>query len=314
MFSFFRNNKERIEIPNWAYFFDVEEYQEFTRALQHYFSSKNIEYIVENGVLATNDKSFGYESLGLTNVAQVCKQNEKKRYREIVKDHFDTMIRTLQFEKDFRAIVDDFEQVEYYIGVRIYPDEHISHVGENNVLGKKLAGDLFALLVFDLPDTIMNIKPEHAEKWNKSTDELFALGINNIKEKYRMEISEQTFDDFKFWFIDSPHFFTSNIIFDFEDHSELVGSNGSLVGLPHRHVAIIYPIENLEVIHAINMLIPTIYGMHEEGPGSVSNKLFWFHNGELKNLPYEITDDSLSFTPPKEFTDMLNNLAEPTSN
>lgn len=312
MFSFFKKNKDRVEIPNWAYFFDEKEYNEFTKALHHYFSSKNIEYVIENGVLTTNDKSFGYENLGLTNVAQVCKQNESKHYREIVNDHFESMIRTLQFEKEFNEIVHDFEQVEFYIGVRIYPDEHISHVGEHNVLSKKLAGDLSATLVFDLPDTIMNIKPEQVEKWNKSPEELFILGVSNIKEKYRVEISEQIYDDLKIWFIDSPHFFTTNIVFDFENHSELIGSHGSLIGLPHRHAAIIYPIENLEVVQAINMLIPAIFGMNEEGPGSVSNNLFWYHEGVLKNLPYELSDESIQFTPTKEFTDMLNSLAEPT--
>ena len=52
-----------------------------------------------------------------------------------------------------------------------------------------------------------------------------------------------------------------------DENKHLVGTHGALVGLPHRHIALIYPIENISVMGAINTLIPVIYGMFGERPG-----------------------------------------------
>src|SRR5690606_37707118 len=101
---------------------------------------------------------------------------------------------------------------------------------------------------------------------------------------------------------------TPNIVFDIENRKELIGSKGSLVGLPHRHSAIIYPIENLEVVKAINGLIPTIYGMNQEGPGSLSNNLFWYKDKTFTQLPYKIDEGKLQFFPPNNFVELLNEL------
>ena len=48
-----------------------------------------------------------------------------------------------------------------------------------------------------------------------------------------------------------------------------IGTEGALIGVPHRHTVIINPIESLEVAKAINILIPIINGMNIEGPVSI---------------------------------------------
>ncbi|MEM6724783.1 MAG: hypothetical protein AAF598_12135, partial [Bacteroidota bacterium] len=239
-----------------------------------------------------------------------CKQTEPNRYRLIVADHFDLIIRSQEFNQHFNTINTDFEAIKQYIGVRLYPKAYVAELDASFTLGKEFAGDIFAMLVFDLPDSVTNIKPELLPHWNKSVDELFELGKRNIQENYPIEISKEAFEGFSIIFGSADHFFTPNIVLDLENQPELVGTYGSLIGLPHRHAALFYPIERMEIVVAINGLIPAIYGMHEEGPGSLSNHLFWYYKGTFTELPYQLEAGKLQFFPPEGFVDLLNQLTK----
>jgi hypothetical protein len=50
--------------------------------------------------------------------------------------------------------------------------------------------------------------------------------------------------------------------------------------------------------------------MYNEGPGSISNNLFWYYKGQYINLPYKKEAGKLHFFPPEAFLTMLNNLKE----
>lgn len=309
MFSIFKRKGDHPEVPEWASFFNEKEYQEFIKAVDNYFVKKKLSYEQQGSMLVVGENNFGFSQMGLVNVAQVCKQDKTAVYEKIVSRHFETMIRANEFESEFEKIVTDYDKVKKYIGVRIYPADYATNIGEDFTLGKSFAGDTYAMLVFDLPDSIANIKPEQADKWGKTVEELIETGIENIKQNYPFEISKQKFNDFDIWFVQGDHFFTPNIVFDLENHPKMIGSKGALIGMPHRHAVIIYPIESIDIIKAINGLIPTIYGMNQEGPGSVSNKLLWYKDGQFVNLPYNIQEQKLQFIPPAEFVELLNTLA-----
>lgn len=311
MFSLFKKrNEEELEVPQWASFFNPAEYGAFISAIDSYFYSKNIPYQLGERMIAAGPNDYGFTNLGLANVAQICKQFAKTEYAEIIESHFGALIKTYQFDKEFKKIADHYDQIEQYIAVRLYPDDYFPEEARKVSIQRHFSGDIFAALVFDLPDSIDSITTEYAEKWGKTLDELFETGIQNVRDKYPINISKQQFDDFFIWLVAAEHFFTPNIVFDLQNHPELIGSKGLLIGLPHRHSAIIYPIEDIRVVQVFNALIPTVHGMNLEGPGSLSNNIFWFNNGEFLNLPYEIEEGTINFSPPEEFIELLNSLGE----
>jgi hypothetical protein len=251
---------------------------------------------------------FGANDLGLVNLAQICKQSSSFRWKRIIKSHFTQLEKSASFETAFSKKVHDFSQVRDYIGVRLYPTDYASYIKDGLAIGKHITEDIFALLVFDFPHSIINVRPEQTIQWNKMNEELFEIGIANIKRNYKIDLSSHIFGGVKCWVAKGDHFFAPNIIFDLKNNSHLIGSNGALIGVPHRHAVFIYPIENLEVLDAIHVLIPTIYRMHEQGPGSVSDGLFWYHNDTFTPLPYELGAQKLQFTPPEAFAAVLNTL------
>ena len=295
-------------VPVWANFFDKKEYNFFIDIIEEYFKQKNFEISINDGVVIVENGDFGLNNLGLVNLAQICKQENSNEWKEIVSDHFNRMIEANEFETDFNKKIKDFEQIQKYIGVRLYHKEYIEAVGKENTVYKELTDEIVELLVFDLPHTVTSIKPENVTAWNKQTKELFDIGFKNIKSNYPLEISQQDMKDYKIWLIQSDNVFASNILLDKNDLKKYIGKHGALIGVPHRHAVIIYPIENLEVAKAINSLIPIIKGMNNEGPGSISDRLYWYKDNQLINLPYNFLDNKLQFYPPDNFVSMLNEL------
>jgi len=311
MISLFSSCKgQNRNVPEWANFFDKKEYNCFIDIVEEYFKQKNFKISINDGVVIVENDDFGLNNLGLVNLAQICKQENRNAWKEIVADHFNRMIEANNFETDFNKKIKDFNQIQQYIGVRLYHKEYIETVGRENTVYRELTDEIVELLVFDLPRTVTSIKPENISAWNKQTNELFDIGFKNIKSNYPLEISQQDMKDYKIWFIQSDNVFASNILLDKAELKKYIGKHGSLIGVPHRHAVIIYPIENLEVTKAINSLIPIIKGMNNEGPGSISDKLYWYNDNKLINLPYNIGDNKLQFYPPDDFVTMLNGLKD----
>jgi len=308
MASLFKNNSE--EVPGWAGFFTKEEYSAFLKELGNYFQGKGLSPVLDGSSVKIEGGEFGAQQLGLTNVAQVCKQGELSDYRQSIAAHFEAMERGEVFRKEFEKIAGTYEKVKPYIGVRLYPQHYMDNLPKGIFIGKPFAGDMYAMLIFDMPDTITNIKPEQAEEWSKTFEDLFEAAVRNTRANNPVEISPFDFGEFKIWFAEADHFFVPNILFDLESRPGLVGEYGALVGVPHRHAALVYPINSIEIIKAVNGLIPTIHGMHREGPGSLSPSLLWYHRGKFIDLPYELGEQNLKFTPPAAFVELLNDLAE----
>lgn len=310
MFSFFKKKPVLLEVPDWAPFFTREEYTAFVEAIRRYFEGKKMGYTLHDGVVKVDSDEFDSDRLGLGNVSQVCKQRSNpKHYLEIVTEHFESMIRAKLFNTEFDSIVTDYNKVKQYLGVRMYPMEYIQQIGMAFVMGKPFAGDIYAMLVFDLPHSVQNVQPEQAAKWGRSFEELFETGIENIKRSCPIAESRENFGEFHAWFFSGEHFFVPNIALDLHNRPDLVGAYGALVGMPHRHAAIVYPINSLEVIKAINGMLPIVHGMNLEGPGSLSDNLFHYRNGEFEQLPYKIEDGKLKFFPTDNFVALLKSLA-----
>lgn len=306
MFSLFK--KKTTATPAWASFFTTDEYEAFMATIDQYFTAQNIPYQSGDGFITVEDSSFGGDELGLHNIAQLCKQNNITDYAATVQDHFELMKRAKQFNDAFERNAHNFEYVKPYLGIRLYHKSYGAVLDAENTMGADFIGDIFAMLVYDLPNTVLNVKPEQAAHWNKPFDELMAIGLQNINQKYPVSIRTEPVKNAEIYVADADHFFVPNIAFRMADHPELIGSKGSLAGFPHRHCAIFYPIEHKELFDVTGRIIQIISNLNEEGPGSLSKKLFWYNNGDFMEVPYTITGDELEISPPEAFYQMSDTL------
>ncbi|MDW7657043.1 MAG: hypothetical protein SCM11_07705 [Bacillota bacterium] len=300
---------KKKNVPAWASFFNEIEYAAFTSALDSILRDNlNIVYEICDGVAVFAENEYNFENLGLLNLAQLCKKNQSDEYPQIVEGHFKSMIEANRFQKEFEKIEANFDQIKQYIAVRLYDEKYMASVGKLYFIGKEFVGELFAAIVFDLPYTIINIKPEQIKPWNKSINELYGIGLENVRNKYVTSVKAIDHDNDVLYACEAGHLFATNILFDIERHNLLAGKAGSLIAVPNRCIALIYPINDLKVVGMVKSLCLTVPKLYDNNPGALTKEIYWYMSGNFIMLPYESTRKGVSFSPPDEFIQVLNNL------
>jgi hypothetical protein len=292
--------KKRNMVPEWASAMKPKEYALFMSAVEDYFQRKGETFVINDSVvhLADDDWSFG-----LVNVLQICAQLNSQEYRAVIEHHFGLIIENEAFRKtlDF----DDFDKIKQYIGVRLYDLGSATVAGNDATLRRQLAGEVFKVLVYDFPQTIDNIPQSDVDKWGKAEDELFDIGVKNIRNKYLLDWEVMSTDDDEFYIIETEHFFAPNILLELDNREELVGKHGAIIAIPNRHLAIIYPIRDLKVVRMLDFFFSSVPLFFSRGPGSLTQEIYWYRDQRFETLDYQ-PGKRVRFTPSEAFLALLN--------
>jgi hypothetical protein len=304
---------KRHPVPGWASFFGPGQYQTFLDLVATHFSRAKCPFTLGDGVIHVDDDRLGgKQQLGLLNLGQLCARNEEKDWPGIIADHFRTLAKSHTEQQVLEARLSDFARVQELLAVRLWPRGYLDELDRSKIIHRTDLPGTITALVFDLPSSIRNVSPQEAQAWGRDDDELFELGLANVKENCIPNITEEDLgNDITATLFADESFFVASHALLIEEHPDCLGTFGALLGIPHRHVLLAYPINDLRVIPAINRLIPIIAGMERDGPGSISRMLYWYKSGAYTELPYRIDRQTLQFTPPQDFVEMLNLLAEP---
>ena len=297
--------RKKPAVPPWAAGMSESRYEAFVAAVGAYFTGQP--YEIGDGVVRTGD---GFE-YGLVNAAQRCAQLDPREYAGFLAAQFDSIAAAARF----RAGLDtkSLESVRQYLAVRVYPAEWAARLDPTGVVSRPLAGDLAAVLVYDFPQTIENVAAEDVPGWGKTVDELFEIGTDNVRRAYPLTPAPMELGGQSCFVVETDHFFAANIVFELERHAGLLGAGGALVALPTRSVAIVYPIADLGVTQAIQVVIMVAQDACAAGPGSLTDQVFWCHDGQIEILNYQVRGRTLSVIPSDAFQEMLNTLAAPGS-
>lgn len=295
-------DQEKAAVPEWASGMDQGRYAEFMSAVDGHFKRRGEPYTIEDGAVVLGNWKFG-----LINIAQICSLRNPEEYPGILEQHFGAMIGNEAFEAGLEP--DDFEKIKQYIGVRLYGEDYIADFGEDIMIRRPFAKGVFAVLIFDFPQTIKNISRSEADKWNTSDDELFNIGIENIRRSYELKAQRVTIGNDAVFAAETEHFFAANILFDIERHKEFIGKGGAVVGIPTRCLAVIYPINDVKVASVLMALFNIVPRFYAGGPGSLTRQIFWYRDGLYEPLDYKIGKE-VNFTPSDAFLSMLEELEQ----
>lgn len=301
--------------PNWADFFTPGQYKIFLDSVERYWRGLGREPSIVDGVLhlpGPEEDEDDVHHLGLQNLSQVCNQCPMDDWPEIVSSHFETLASAQSDQEDLADKIEEFDAIKHLLAIRLYDASYLESCEDAWVYREDLQGTISAL-VFDLPTSIRQVAPSEAKAWDLPQDELFRIALENVHGAYSEGWDSELIEvvpGLKVTATMGDDFFAPTKALLFPHTPDVVGTHGALVGIPHRHVLLSYPIEDLEVVRAVNALIPVVLGMHQEGPGSLSSMLHWYRpGGGFVGLPTAQGDDGLIFTPPDEFVDLLNTLS-----
>lgn len=301
------------QVPDWAPFANHTVYEVFMSEVKRYFDVEGLVSQHRDGVMFVQDKEGKQQQLGLVNLAQMCLSTDPTKYRDIIKVHFDIIVRRSDLGATPSGDEQPFETAKEDIGIRIYNADSIKNLPKLPITAKDIAPGLCSLLVMDLPEKIESLSNDAIERWGVPAEELSEIGLQNIRNRYDLTPEQIDLEGIKVWLSSGDHFYSANLVFDLDRYDGLVGPYGALVTCPVRNACFVYPIADMEVLMTIHKLIPIILGMHRDGPGSLSDKLYWYHDDKLIDLPFDLKDNDLTFSPPAEFVQVLQKLAEESS-
>ncbi len=307
-------NSPSFDVPEWASFFEAPEYRAFIEAVGTDLYRRSDDVEIEHGVARLVLDGGAEHRFGLQNLAQICNQTEADDWPEIIKGHFDGVIRS-SAGADLESLADDWARAQSMIKVRLYPHEAVVET-LSGLAYREVGEGLLAVLTYDLPEAVATVPRTDVDKWPVSKDEAFALGLSNVLEQDPVHAEDVELErGGSFTAMVGDSFFVTSRMLAVDELLDGGGEFGALVAVPNRHTLLLSPVVDLTVIEALNAMLLVAHNRHAEGPGSLSPHVFWCRGDEPPMvLRAEVEGDSLAFTPPDEFVDAcLQHLPRPRS-
>ena len=298
---------EPHEKPEWSVFFSPDEWARFVDVVRAALERTGRPYRVDapSGVVyvGTGDSQ---SALGLTNLAQMCHAaSDESEWEEIVAAHFEALSQVVDpFEAGGQeALEANFERARSLLKVRLYPVDYT----DADLVAFPVSEGIIAALTYDLPQSVVTVRPEALQRWGVQREKLFELALDNVWSEGR--ILEQPFEpapSVRATALIGESFFTATHALMLDRYLIPPPDLGAIVAIPTRHTVLYSGIRDASVVASISALALAAHGMHADGPGSVSPSLYWWRpEGTLLHLPIEFRGDALHFHPPEEFVEQV---------
>ncbi|MEU5773320.1 immunity 49 family protein [Streptomyces venezuelae] len=242
----------------------------------------------------------------LPNLAHQCRATADEHWPRLIEQHFTTL------ENGSRGGESARELLEGAV-LRLLPDDSFPGETANSFrYARPVAEGLLLALALDTP-TSVRILTDH-DVARAGLDRLWVTARNNLIREL-VEHDEVTGPQgARLWTVyGDSHFVASKALVLPELARATTGSDlpeaGALVVLPSRNLLAFHPIEDGTVVDAVNDLGAYALGAYDDGPGALSPRLYWWHEGRMTSLTaidHEIR--SFSVVPPPELMELMKKL------
>lgn len=296
-----RRYSSTVDVPDWASFFEAKEYRDFIEAVVADLHRRSDDVEIEMGVARLGLETGEEHRFGLQNLAQICNQTDSEDWAEIIKGHFDGVIRS-SAGAGLDSLGDDWDRAKHIIKVRLYPYDAVVETLDG-LAHREVADGLLAVLTYDLPEAVATVPRTDVDRWPVEMDEAFDIGLANVLEQDPVHTEEVDLGDgaaFTAYVGDS--FFVTSRMLAIEDLLGEGGDFGALVAVPNRHTLLLAPIIDSTASEVLNAMLMVAHHRHEEGPGSLSPDVFWVRGGHpTMTMHADVEGEALAFDPPQEF-------------
>jgi hypothetical protein len=270
--------------------------------------------VADSGVVSReSSREDNHPSLqyGLQNLAQLCHGQDTAQWAEIIAKHFTGMEES---QREMNSIsIDDFAAVRDHLAIRLYPQDFLDPDSFDRLVTREDIPGIRTTLVLDSPHAVSTISREAANIWNQTDIALFEQALKNLSQQVDVVDHVEVLGDegLRLSLLSGTNFLTASHALSLHHRPGWIGRAGTLVGIPTGSCLIGMPINNRQMLIAIQYLIPLIAKACMDGPNSVSHRLYWLQaNGTWMDLTWREENDSIVFTPPEEFTEAVGDLDE----
>jgi len=169
---------------------------------------------------------------------------------------------------------------------------------------------LLTTLSIDLPTSVRTVKLTEAQHWGVGLEQLFARAIDNLVEGVKPQIQTvETGSGPPLRVLESQSFFTASLALVIDNFTDLIGKHGAFVSLPVRNMLVSLPFETIDALKSMQAMVAITHGLERDGPGSISNRIYWYHEGKWVHVPIMMDEKGIHVTPPEELVAKMNEIA-----
>lgn len=268
---------------------------------------------MEDGVVCpagATAREMGEHKWGLGNLLQACARAAEDEWTGLVNRHFEMVLSAQRATMNIDLDSFDYGVVASQLVVRLWDQDAFADkaVKDTLIFRRDIPG-LMTVLSMDMPEAVRTVPTTEAEMWGRGRDELFAAAIENVKRLAEAKTDAHELGDggVVVSVLGDSHFVAS-LALSIDSRPELISKHGAFVGLPTRHVMLAAPFGGLDAFKSLQHLIMITRKWCEDGPGSLSPRVWWYREGVWHEIACEVDGDRLNVTPPPELVELMNEL------
>jgi hypothetical protein len=302
--GFLRRTRGEPAVPAWAGSLDPGQFGAFISAVTAALERRGLQHTVGDGFVQL-DGAHDRRVLGLSELAQSCRALPPERWPDNVEAHFAAL---LDEPPAARVPAGAQTLAALRVDLRPRPDAPANETG----ISRPVADGLVAVLVLVGDGTVADVDPGDADAWGQPGDALWERARANTRAGVELQRIEHELPGGMHVTVsrsESP-FAAVGALWP-EDSVGALGPAGALVAVPNRHLLVVHAIRHLGVIEGMRHLVPLVARRYSEGPGSISDQLYWSCDGALTRVGATLDGEWVSVTPPAPLLTALNGLPAP---
>jgi hypothetical protein len=289
-------------VPQWSPITDPDEWEPFARLLADEIAARGWTVDLERGWAYDGEVRFG-----LFNVAGKCRQVERTLWPEVVGEHFASIAATAA-----RSALGDVpgfrnaDEARAAMKARLLSDTYLEGT-DAALLTLRVAEDLVVAVAYDLPENV--IVPERAELLQHGEErELLEVALRHAREEPGLVLERHELNGAPLHVLSGESFFTATHALWADRFFEPEAELGTLVGVPTRHIVVAHPIRDRGALTVMAKLLQLVQRYYADGPGSLSDGLYWLAGGRMERLETWIDEQGPHLSPSPRFARVLERL------
>lgn len=292
-----------MDAPPWSPIADREDWNAFAELIADESAARGWTVDLSGGWAHDGEVRYG-----LFNVAGKCRQVERGLWPEVVSEHFASIAATAA-RSALGAVpgFTDAGEARAAMKARLLSDAYLEDTGAD-LLGLRVAEDLIAVVAFDLPENVM--LPERDELLQYGgEEELLELALRQVREEPGLALERYELHGAPLYALTGESFFTATHALWADRLYKPPAELGTLVGVPTRHIVVAHPIRDRSALTVIAQMLQLVARHFGEGPGSLSDGLYWLVDGRMERLETWIDEQGPHLSPSPRFAQVLEALA-----
>ncbi|MCU0429577.1 MAG: hypothetical protein MUF42_06350 [Cytophagaceae bacterium] len=200
--------------------------------------------------------------------------------------------------------LDQWEYAQAYLAIRLHHPSSLQSFPVEELLSRQDLDGILSVLVFDLPDSVECVLRTQLERWNKKEEEVFAIALRNMREKYSRQWQK---GKNLFLEITEPDSFACTEALLLDRHTMCIGKFGTLFCMPQRDVLWCAPIAgDIDLEVSLQRMIPSCQELFEKaGETQLSDQIFWYYQGHYERLYSFYTPGRLKYILPADLEELV---------